>query len=107
MPDNCALTKSMSSASCPIGTRLLLSYAAHGIHIVMKQFSEQMAEFDARIRSAGVSYRRLGRIAGIQPANLSRYRQGGAKPSMEQWVRMNNALDALIAERIRELREAS
>lgn len=71
----------------------------------MKQFVDQMAEFDARRQAARITYRDLHRITGIQPANLSRYRRGSAEPSMAQWVKLNNALDAIIAERMAELRQ--
>jgi predicted transcriptional regulator len=71
----------------------------------MKPFRDQMADFDERRKAARVSYRDLFKVTGIQPANLSRYRNGHAEPTISQWVRLNEALDAIIAERIKGLRQ--
>lgn len=70
----------------------------------MKPFAEQMSEFDERRGAARVSYRELAKATGIQPANLSRYRNRVTEPSLSQWVKLNNALDVLIAERRAELK---
>lgn len=70
----------------------------------MKPFAEQMLEFETRRKAARVTDRDLCKITGIQPANLSRYRHRAAEPSLSQWVKLNNALDAVIAERTLELR---
>lgn len=70
----------------------------------MKPFADQMVEFDERRKAARVTYRDLARIAGIQPATLSRYRNCVVEPGLSQWVRMNNALDAIIQERTEQLK---
>jgi len=69
----------------------------------MKQFADQMADFDKRREAALVSYRYLAKRTGIQPANLSRYKTGAAEPTLSQWIKLNNALDAIIAERTQTL----
>jgi transcriptional regulator with XRE-family HTH domain len=71
----------------------------------MEPFIDQLARFDERRRAARISYADISRATGIQKANLSRYRRGHVSPSMDQWVKINLALDALIAQRAEELRE--
>lgn len=70
----------------------------------MKPFVDLMADFDERRKAARVTYRDIHKVTGIQPANLSRYRNGHAEPTISQWVRLNEALDTIIAERVTELR---
>lgn len=70
----------------------------------MKSFADQWAEFDARRMSAGVTDRELSRISGVDYPRISRFRHGAREPTMGSWVRLNDALDAIIAERITTLR---
>lgn len=72
---------------------------------LMKPFAALMADFEERRKAARVSYRDIARVTGIQPANLSRYRNGAAEPTIGQWVRITDALDAIIATRVQELRK--
>lgn len=74
---------------------------------LMKPFKEQFAEFDARRGAARVSDDAVSRMSGVPQANISRYRTGRTDPRMSRWIAINNALDAIIAERLRELKEAS
>ena len=98
------MAERVSTGKCAI-RQLLHVLAGCGTLRPMKAFAEQMSEFDARRRAARVTYRDLARITGIQPANLSRYRNHVSEPSLSQWVKLNNALDAIIAERVTELRQ--
>ena len=70
---------------------------------IMEPFVDQWAEFEARRLAAGVTYRDICLHAGIQPANLSRYKNRGAEPTITQWVRIQGALNAIIRERATKL----
>lgn len=72
----------------------------------MKPFHEQMVEFEARRLAARVTDRELSIASGgIAEATISRYRCGVMEPRVSQWARLNDALEALIAERASTLDE--
>lgn len=73
----------------------------------MKPFVEQMTDFEARRIAARVSDEEISKLSGIAPSAISHYRRGRRTPGVTQWAKLCNALDAIIAERLRELKEVS
>lgn len=69
----------------------------------MKPFLDQMADFDARRKAAKVTDRELANASGVNVEMISKYRNGHRQPSMDSWVSLNNALDAVIRARHDEL----
>lgn len=71
----------------------------------MKPFSEQMSDFDARRRAARVTDKDLSIASGVDVFMISKYRNGHRKPSVDNWIALHNALEAVIRARAGELKE--
>jgi hypothetical protein len=70
----------------------------------MKRYQEQIAEWDARRKAAGVSDREVYEKTGIREASISKYRTGSLVPGMKQWERLSDGLEGIIAEKLENLR---
>lgn len=69
----------------------------------MKSFDEQMRALDERRRAAGISSKELAGAAKVGEVSLSRWRNGHQEPLASVWVRVVNALESLITQRVQTL----
>lgn len=71
----------------------------------MKQFPEQMSDFDKRRVEAWITDRQLADISGVGVEMISKYRNGHRRPSIDNWIALNNGLEALIRAQHHKLKE--
>lgn len=71
----------------------------HGDVVGMKPFLEQMADLDVRRQAAKITDQELAEVAGVDRFMLSKYRNGHRRPSMDNWIALNNALETVIVQR--------